>query len=156
MKKVFSILMVAFAMTAMVACGDDNKGGSNNGGGNNGGNEQTDRLAGKKYHYKYDRNGGFDEHTVTFGTDGTVEYHVVWNRPDVEEDEGYEPTGDMTFRGTYTYSEEVQGDVWEAEGLMKMGNGDLYLQSQYRADEFLLKLYNAMPSGESVNLDKVK
>lgn len=38
MKKVFSILMVAFAMTAMAACGDDNNTGTENGGGNNGGN----------------------------------------------------------------------------------------------------------------------
>ena len=37
MKKVFSILMVAFAMTAMVAC-DDKDDNSDNGGGNNGGN----------------------------------------------------------------------------------------------------------------------
>lgn len=37
MKKVFSILMVAFAMTAMVACGEkDNT--TDNGGGNNSGN----------------------------------------------------------------------------------------------------------------------
>ena len=40
MKKAFSILMVAFAMTAMVACGDDDNNGTDNGGGNNpGGND---------------------------------------------------------------------------------------------------------------------
>ena len=45
MKKTLLILMVAFAMTAMVACGEkDNtpaggNGGGNNGGGNNGGND---------------------------------------------------------------------------------------------------------------------
>ena len=39
MKKLFSILMVAFAMTAMVACGDKN-GGNDNGGNTPGGNEQ--------------------------------------------------------------------------------------------------------------------
>ena len=37
MKKVFSILMVAFAMTAMVACGEKDD-PTDNGGGNNGGN----------------------------------------------------------------------------------------------------------------------
>ena len=42
MKKVFSILMVAFAMTMMVACGEkvngpDNSGGNNGGGDNPGG-----------------------------------------------------------------------------------------------------------------------
>ena len=37
MKKVFSILMVAFAMTMMVAC-DDEGNGPDNGGGNGGGN----------------------------------------------------------------------------------------------------------------------
>lgn len=37
MKKVFSILMVAFAMTAMVACGEKDD-TTDNGGGNNGGN----------------------------------------------------------------------------------------------------------------------
>ncbi len=36
MKKVFSIQKVAFAMTAMAACGDDNN-GTGNGGGSNGG-----------------------------------------------------------------------------------------------------------------------
>lgn len=45
MKKVFSALMIAFAMTAMVACGEkdntNNSGGGNNGGGG-GGTVQTD------------------------------------------------------------------------------------------------------------------
>lgn len=45
MKKVFSILMVAFAMTAMVACdkeNNENNGGNNNGGNNGGGGTVTD------------------------------------------------------------------------------------------------------------------
>ncbi len=37
MKKMFSILMVAFAMTAMVACGEKDNDGTDNGGGSNGG-----------------------------------------------------------------------------------------------------------------------
>lgn len=42
MKKVFSILMVAFAMTAMVACGEkDNTDNGSNGGSNNGGGTDT-------------------------------------------------------------------------------------------------------------------
>ncbi|MCR5423489.1 MAG: hypothetical protein K6E93_01865 [Bacteroidales bacterium] len=38
MKKVFSILMVAFALTAMVACSEKDNGAGNGGGNNNGGN----------------------------------------------------------------------------------------------------------------------
>ena len=41
MKKVFSILMVAFAMTAMVACGDKTEGTDNGGGNNNGGGTEV-------------------------------------------------------------------------------------------------------------------
>lgn len=44
MKKLFSILMVAFAMTAMVACTEEDilNGGGDNGGGNGGGSAQSD------------------------------------------------------------------------------------------------------------------
>ena len=57
MKKVFSILMVAFALTAMVACGDKTEGTGNGGGNNNGGGtpdpgtEQTDALAETEWSY---------------------------------------------------------------------------------------------------------
>ena len=79
MKKIFSILMAAFAMTAMVACGDTTEGTGNGGGNNNGdgnGTEQTTRLSGAKY-YKYrDFAGDVSEHTVVFGQGNEVEYHV--------------------------------------------------------------------------------
>lgn len=37
MKKMFSIQKVAFAMTAMAACGEKDNDGTDNGGGSNGG-----------------------------------------------------------------------------------------------------------------------
>lgn len=40
MKKIFSILMVAFAMTAFVACSKDNNDNTDNNGGNGGGNNE--------------------------------------------------------------------------------------------------------------------
>ena len=49
MKKVFSIQMVAFAMTAMVACGEKVNDGTDNGGGSNGGGTSR-RCNGERGH----------------------------------------------------------------------------------------------------------
>ena len=73
MKKLFSILMVAFAMTAMVACGDKNEGTENNGGNDNGGgnNTPTSEIANTRWHGTKDLteyNMGRSEEWVEFGT----------------------------------------------------------------------------------------
>ena len=157
MKKVFSILMVAFAMTAMVACGDKNEGTENNGGNNNGGgnNEQTTRLSGAKYYRQTNSAGDMTEHTVTFGQGNEVKYHVVWNWS--EGGSNYAASGDETWRGTYTYTEGGQGNNWNAEGkftMSKVGDSYSHYETTYYADGDNLKLFNALPNGDIINLAK--
>ena len=152
MKKVLSILMVAFTMTAIVACGDDNE-GTDNVGGN--GNEQTTKLSGTKY-YKYrDFAGDVSEHTVVFGPGNEVEYHVVWNW--AEGGDNFAASGDETWRGTYTYNEGGQGNAWNAEGkliMSKVGDSYSHYETGYFADGDNLKLFNALPNGDNINLAK--
>lgn len=111
MKKVFSILMVAFAMTAMVACGDKNEGTENNGGNNNGngGNDTpTSTIANTKWHGVKDLteyNMGSSEEWVEFGTsDVTYKYTATDNNDNTTNGE---------YRGTYTFDEEQQNGYME-------------------------------------------
>ena len=108
MKKVFSILMVAFAMTAMIACGDENNNSENPSGNNPG---DTSSVTGS-----YRGTVGDLEHTLTLGTAGLCTYQI-WNlATDEEEVDAY---GDYTYsngRGTInfnsnTYESDLQGDA---------------------------------------------
>lgn len=158
MKKLFSILMVAFAMTAMVACGDKNEGTENNGGNNGGGNGngQTTHLTNLQYHLRKSASGGgYADHTITFGSDNNVEYHIIWEWPESDEF----PGGEYTMRGTYTYNEQSQGSVWEATGtlmLTDINNSEHTYNTDYRADEYVLDI-TPLPSGAgSLSLERVR
>ncbi len=110
MKKLFSILMVAFAMTAMVACGDKNEGTENNGGNDNGGgnNTPTSEIANTRWHGTKDLteyNMGRSEEWVEFGTsDVTYRYTATDNNDNTTNGE---------YRGTYTYNEEQHNGYME-------------------------------------------
>lgn len=160
MKKVLSILMVAFAMTAIAACGDENNGGTNNGGGNNnGGNNGGDtpsHLSGLKYHILKNNGDGMTEHTITFGNGYEAEYHVVWNWPGANED-GSDWVGDETYRGTFVCDEQVENNAWMADGtfdLAKVGDSYTHYHSTFNADAGRLRLEHALPNNDVVNLDR--
>lgn len=122
------------------------------------GTEATTRISGFKYYWKYTRDEGYDEHTVTFGSGYDVEYHIKWDWP---ESEDY-PGGEYTMKGTYTYENEVtEGSVWQAEGTMtltEVGNESHTHTTKYYVDSGgLLEIYRSLPSGGSnANLDRVR
>lgn len=104
MKKVFSILMVAFALTAMVACGnktEGNGGGNNNGGGTpDPGTEQTDALAETEWSYFEGDELMLDPYRyvdVIFGKHHSIVYGDNNHLSD--------PTVRVSAYGTYTYEE---------------------------------------------------
>ena len=104
MKRVFSILMVAFAMTAFFACGDKDN-GNGNGGGTDPIGEQTDLLPDGFYHYLYDPDDSEqgDEHILQVTNYG--EYHTLI----LQIRHGYENDGEeMRFQGQYQYSNATQ------------------------------------------------
>ena len=108
MKKVFSILMVAFAMTAMVACNKDDNGDNGNGNGGNNNNTPTEAAAntlllnGKTYqlnsHYEMggDRTYAGAE-TVDTNENGTPLFTII---ADVEGN---------TLNQTYTFPNIPEG-----------------------------------------------
>lgn len=106
MKKVFSILMVAFALTAMVACGDKTEGTGNGGGNNNGGGtpdpgtEQTDALAETEWSYFEGDELMLDPYRyvdVIFGKHHSIVYG--------DNNHLNEPAVRVSAYGTYTYDE---------------------------------------------------
>ena len=106
MKKVFSILMVAFALTAMVACGDKTEGTGNGGGNNNGGGtpdpgtEQTDALAETEWSYFEGDELMLDPYRyvdVIFGKHHSIVYG--------DNNHLSEPAVRVSAYGTYTYDE---------------------------------------------------
>lgn len=99
LKKIFSILLVAFAMTAMVACGKKDNGTDNPTPDNPIG--QTDLLPDGFYHYLYDPDDSEqgDEHILQVTNYG--EYHTLI----LQIRHGYENDGEeMRFQGQYQYS----------------------------------------------------
>lgn len=110
MKKLFPILMVAFAMSAFVACGDKNEGTGNNGGNNNGGGNDTptSEIANTKWHGVKDLteyNMGRSEEWVEFGaSDVTYRYTATDNNDNTTNGE---------YHGTYTYNEEQHNGYME-------------------------------------------
>lgn len=101
MKKAFSILMVAFALTAMVGCTEkeDNAGNSSNGsnGGNNGGGGTPTTLDGTTWLYQTGTNGqqGFVYAGVSFDY-GMASVNITTNT-----------SGENDYKiyaGSYTYS----------------------------------------------------
>ena len=105
MKKLFSILMVAFAVTAMVACGDNNEGTNNDGVGNGSGTSQNESLEYTLWRYKAGESGDNDYVYVilSFTTSSKATVSIT---------KGNE--GQVSYSGTYTYSN---------------GNGTLSLQN---------------------------
>ena len=103
MKKVISILMVAFAMTAMVGCGDKNnstENGGNTGGGDNPGTEQTDALAETEWSYFEGDELMLDPYRyvgVIFGKHHSIVYG--------DNNHLSEPVVRVSAYGTYTYDE---------------------------------------------------
>ena len=123
MKKVFSILLVAFAMTAMVACGDENNnGGTNNGGGNNGGTEQPTggdeaMIAGGNWGTPYTEPGTlvsviFQSH---YNATGFIQVDDLWVRKTEIDSQGYD-ISNIDWDGKYTYS----GTATSGNGAMKL------------------------------------
>ena len=162
MKKVLSILFAAVFALAMSSCDKDNSSSAstNNNNNNGNGNEQTTKLTGLKYYYKYTRNGGFDEHTVTFGSGNNVEYKCAWNWPDAEGEEDYASSGDVTLRGPYTYNEQEGNHGWAVLGKLSVKDVEhenLTYSFDYQADASLLKLETPLPDRSgNVNLDRVR
>ncbi len=184
MKKVLSILLAATAIALMVSCnptsttnttvtdnssvngdgngsgnGDNNGGGNsgNNGGDNGGSGTQATKLSNTKFYKLRDFSGETTETTVTFGNGNEVEYHVVWNW--LEGGSDYEATGDVTYRGTYTYKDTGSGNILKGEGTLTMkdiNDSSKEYTTQYYADGDNLKIMNAAPNGDSINLEKIK
>ncbi|MBQ7062480.1 MAG: hypothetical protein IJM88_04245 [Bacteroidales bacterium] len=108
MKKVLSILMVAFAMTAMVACGDKNEstdnGGGNNGGGGGGGTnpgtEQTDALSDTYWKYIEGDELMIDPYRSVSFDCRKDHYCFYWDNNHLNEPAEY-----ISGYGTYTYDE---------------------------------------------------
>ena len=99
MKKVFSILMVAFAMTAMVACGDKVNGTDNPTPDNPTG--QNDYLPAGIYSYYYD-NVRTDDHVLSILFDDEHDFtYTIFHGHDVEEIEDDES---WAFQGEYELS----------------------------------------------------
>lgn len=160
MKKVLSILMVASAIVVMVSCGNNGNKKSRNASQDSAKKEQvakdesTTRLTGAKYYRKVTSAGDVTEHTITFGKGNEVEYHVVWNWS--EGGSNYEASGDKTFRGTYTYEESGQGNNWKAEGKLTLSRGSSeFYTTEYFADGDNIKIFNAMPNGDIINIAKI-
>ena len=136
MKKVFSILMVAFAMPAMVACGDKIHGTDNSGDDTPTG--QTDLVPEGRYY-----------HTVTNSDEVLMQYYqlsVVGDyfsygiskrtNPDAEMDghvyAGYYQYSNATHKGTVDLSE-----IDENGGMTFTGKGEFTVDGENLTMEFL-------------------
>lgn len=96
MKKLFSILMVAFAMTAMIACGNDEIGNDTPGGSTPGGNTETN-LDGTSWLYTVGTNS----------QDGYVYVGVAFDMGMATVNHTYCTGGEQTYEiygGAYTYA----------------------------------------------------
>lgn len=95
--------MVAFALTAMVACGDkNNNGGSNNGGGDNGGrvvDPEDKSLEGTTWQCRYDESDGYSIYELSFQKGSQCKYNIVGYDEDGNEDVSLTDR----YAGTYTY-----------------------------------------------------
>ena len=124
MKKVFSILMVAFAMTAMAACGDKNENGTDNGGGNGteqpaGGDEAVLKFTTWSYEVGYPGDANYLYVSVAFSPyyDGSVHENEVSVRKVYHEDGG-ERTD--FYVGAYSYT----GNSSNGSGSLSVKNYD--------------------------------
>lgn len=115
--------MVAFAMTAMAACGDDKDNGSNNnGGGNNGGTEQTTGgdeavLNHGNWGTPYTEPGTninliFQSH---HNATGAILPNDLWVRKTELDSQGYD-ISNIDWDGKFTYS----GTATSGNGAMKL------------------------------------
>ncbi len=178
MKKILSIFLTAIAIATMVSCfptsttktdgtenssengdgiGNGNGNGNENSNGNGGDNSQATKLSNSKYYKFRDYAGETTETTVTFVNGNEVEYHVVWNW--MEGGSGYDASGDVTYRGTYTFTNTATGNALKGEGTLTMkdiNDSSKEYKTQYYAEGDNLKIMNAAPNGDTINLEKVK
>ena len=156
MKKVFSILMVAFAMTVMVACNKDDNGGNSGNGGNGGGNVTPTEAAantlvinGKTYQLisQYEMGGErtyADAETVDTNENGTPLFTII---ADVE---------DITLNQTYTFPNIPEGGAifwsihdatWEFQIGPVLESGTMSIS---RTDDLFTYKVNGMMDGQMV------
>ena len=153
MKKVLSILMVAFAMTAMAACGDDNNGGTNNGGGNNNGGEQPTGnesvLTTWSYEVGYPGNANYLYVSVAFSPyyDGSVHENEVSVKKVYHEDGG-ERTG--FYVGSYSYT----GNSSNGSGSLSVKNYDTGTDAGSMSFSISGKTMTLQFSGDTYTLTK--
>ena len=109
MKKIFSVLMVAFAMTAMVACGDKDNDNNRSGGDSGPVEEETNYVPGGLYMYEenyYDQGGHFLSWAMQFYDESDFTILTYVYDPD---EGGPESDTSMTWSGEYRYN----GDAGE-------------------------------------------
>ena len=99
MKKIFTVMMVALAMTMMIACNEKD---NTNSGDNNSTPQQTDYLPAGNYNYSYD-NVRTDDHVLSILFDDERDFiYAIYHGHDVEEvedDESYAFQGEYEFSG---------------------------------------------------------
>ena len=105
MKKVFSILMVAFAMTAMVACGGNNEATSNGGNNNDGGTpepvtEQNDALTDTEWSFMEGDELMIDPYRIVSIQFATNHFCFFWDNNHM-----VDPVVRISGYGKYTYDE---------------------------------------------------
>lgn len=157
MKKVFSILMVAFAMTAMAACGDDNNTGTENGGGNNDGNgteqptgnESVLKFTTWSYEVGYPGDANYLYVSVAFSPyyDGSVHENEVSVRKVYHEDGG-ERTD--FYVGSYSYT----GNSSNGSGSMSVKNYDTGTDAGSMSFSISGKTMTLQFSGDTYTLTK--
>ena len=93
MKKIFSILLVAFAMTTMGACGDKNNGTDNNGGNNNNGGAALASIARTKWLHESEN----DLYRLTISEENTANLYFTNYNEDGELLDSGNLWGDVTY-----------------------------------------------------------
>ena len=126
--------MVAFAMTAMAACGDKNEGTDN--GGNNNGNTvvepQDKSLEGTTWSHRFDESDGYTVYELSFQSGSQCKYNIV----------GYDMDGNVDnsltdrYAGTYTY------DGYRGTLTMKKASGSssTTYEGSFRVEEGYLQI----------------
>ena len=152
MKKVISILMVAFAMTAMAACGDKNENSTDNGGGNNNGGQVVDpqdkSLEGTTWRYQMGSasDGYYSIYEVSFQTGS--QYDIVGYHADGSVDNSLSDH----YVGSYTYD-----GYYGSLTMKKASGGSSTYEGTFYVDEYdgVLKLIAEFRS-ERISFVKVQ
>ncbi|MCR5445084.1 MAG: hypothetical protein K6E96_05330 [Bacteroidales bacterium] len=138
MKKVFSILMVAFAMTAMVACGEKDNGNNRSGGTDI--EESTDYMPGGVWQTDNDEG----TYNLQLGDESDMfQYTIIRNNEDNQH----------LYIGNYKYSNATQKGTVELSDYQGAGQGYEYAgkaEFTYNDGSITVKFL-----GETVTLPKV-